>query len=98
MEQEKTDKIGETMKPTTIITTMTALRLNEIKESLINNYGLEHTDEYKMYGERNAIIDFKNELKDKREHIYDKYMVNCKCEFCKWIDNLIGEIESVEKQ
>ena len=81
------------------LTTKTAQRLREIKEGLKNNYGLEHTDEYKMYGERNAIISFKNELK---EILDDKYPNE---PILKYYERLYvklmtlkTEIESEEKQ
>ena len=45
-----------------------------------------------------GILFEKNELKEKRFFLYGENKLHCKCSFCKWTDNLIQEIESVEKQ
>lgn len=70
------------------LTTKTAQRLKELMFYV--NVG----DEYLV----DEIISFKNELKDRLNEHYEKYSLRCKCSFCKWSDNLIQEIESVEKQ
>ena len=74
------------------LTTKSAQRLKELKKQLSDTYGIEHTDEYKMYGERNAIINFKNELKEivfnNKQSSINKVLM---------LQKLVNEIESAEK-
>lgn len=62
--------------------TKSAQRLREINLMLPDAYGGVRSV---LLTEKQTYINFKNELKEKRN--------GCKCDFCKWIDNLIREIE-----
>ena len=75
------------------LNTKTAPRLKELQK-MLDNIGLWQGDsEDRINIEKRAIINFKNELKEIRD--LDK--TDC-WKLWKFVDNLIQEIESVEKQ
>ena len=87
------------------MTTRTAKRLEELKYMLLNGQIINEQGIF-AEGEIQSIINFKNELKDNINIIETKdsiilspdkkFKINCRCQFCIWVNELIREIESLE--
>ena len=76
------------------LTTKTAQRLEEIEDMLNHLPFWADADEKILNAEKQGVINFKNELKEKNIKVTRNELGNM--EYRNWVDKLIYEIESVE--